>query len=129
MISKGFKKQLITNAYNTQFLLKTDSVVYSGVNSVDRISISSIKRIQNLLLFEIINDEFLFVNYKYKYENIDYYICWFLNYLTDPIYSIYNYKSVIRQNISGNIKNILDVKHEIDNRLEYIEYMEDIYDK
>ncbi len=125
MISKGFKKQLITNAYNTQLLTDT--------NSADMTSIDDSKNTKNLLLFRK-EDESLWVGYKCKNDNIDYDINWFLYYLIMPIYSIYqdsgrNKKYTIQKDISDNIKEILAKKHEIDNRLEYSEYMEDVHDQ
>ena len=108
MISKGYKKQLIVNAYNTQLLPEMDSV--------DMISIDTIKRTKNWLLFRI-EDESIWLTYKCKNINIDYDIVWFLNYLVDPIVSI-----------SSNIKEILDYKFEIDEYKDYTKYLEDVHD-
>ena len=82
MISKSFKKQLIVNTYKTQLLPVMDIVG-------KKILFDTITRIKNVLLFRI-NDD-LWVEYKYKNNNIDFDIHWFLRYLTDPIYSIYQY--------------------------------------
>ncbi len=123
MISVGFKKQMIDNAYKTQLL----PVIEDKVN---RISIETNKCIINLLLFRI-NDKSSLIKYKYKYENIVYNIHWFLNYLISPFYYSIYYKYDIQKNISSNIKNTIEQKQNIDNSpdyAEYAEYLEDIYD-
>ena len=120
MISNAFKKQLIVNAYNTQLLPITKDKVNRG-------SIEANKHTKNWLLFRI--DDDLWVGYKYKVINDD--INGFFSSLIDPISSIYNYtieKTNIQRNISFNIKDILEYKQNIDNGLDYAEYLEDIYD-
>jgi hypothetical protein len=119
MISEGFKKQLIHNTYNVQLLPVM-------VDKVNRSTISTNKRIKNLLLFKRDNIS-LWVIYKYKINNIDYDIRWFLNSLIDPIYSIYK-KFKIQKNISFYIKNMLEGKHKIEDNPDYVKYLEDIYD-
>jgi hypothetical protein len=124
MISNAFKKQLIVNAYNTQLLPST--------NKINKSSIAISKNIKFLLLFKR-DESFLWLDYRYKNNNIDYDIRWFLSSLIDPIYSIYNYtrnkNTDIQENISSNIKEILDYKLEIDEYKDYAKYLEDIYDK
>ncbi len=120
MISTSFKKQLIVNAYKTQLLPLS--------NTIDRISISTIKRIQNLLLFK--KDESLWVRYKYKNNNIDDDdIRWFLFYLATTIYSIYH-KSDIQKNIyiSSDIERTLYKKQNIEDNPDYAKYLEDVHD-
>ena len=124
MISEGFKKQLIVNSYNTQLLSEMDIDIEN--------TISTIKRTKNLLLFKSNVGRPRPLDYKYKDNIIDYDILWFLTYLTSAIYSIYNYsedkKFTIKKDILHNIKNILENKRDIDNRLDYAEYLENIYD-
>ena len=123
MISKSFKKQLIVNIYNTQLLSNNDKI--------RKISINSIERIKIWLLFKR-DESFLWLDYRYKNNNIDYDIRWFLSSLIDPIYSIYNYtrnkNTDIQENISSNIKEILDYKFEIDEYKDYTKYLEDVHD-
>ena len=108
MISNAFKKQLIVNNYKTQLLPIT--------NEVSSLSIESFNYTKNWVLFKT-DDKSLWI--KYNYNNIiEYDINWLLHYLIYPTVSIYTY----------NIKNILETKHHIDNRLDYAEYLEDIYD-
>ena len=124
MISVGFKKQMIDNAYKTQLLPVTKD------NTVNNNSIETNKCIINLLLFRI-NDKSSLIKYKYKYENIDDDIHWFLTYLISPFYYSIYYKYDIQKNISSNIKNTIEQKQNIDNSpdyAEYAEYLEDIYD-
>jgi hypothetical protein len=123
MISAGFKKELIDNAYNTQLLPVKKDKVY-------RDSISTNKRIKIWLLFRK-DDESLWVGYKINTINYD--IFWFLYFLIMPIYSIYqdsrrNEKSYIQENILYYIKETIERKQIIDNNLDYAEYLEDIYD-
>ena len=121
MISNAFKKQLIVNAYNTQLLPITKDKVNRG-------SIEANKHTKNWLLFRI--DDDLWVGYKYKVINDD--INGFFSSLIDPIYSIYNYtrnkNTDIQENISSNIKEILDYKLEIDEYKDYTKYLEDVHD-
>ena len=123
MISKSFKKQLIVNTYKTQLLPVMDIVG-------KKILFDTITRIKNVLLFRI-NDD-LWVEYKYKNNNIDYDIHWFLRHLIGPIYSIHQYSedklSDIQKKILYNIKNILDKKQKIDESPDYAKYLEDVYD-
>ena len=127
MISKEYKKQLIVNAYVAQLLTDTDIVE-------KRIRFNANKRIKDLLLFRIIDD--LWVGYKYKYETIDNDIRWFFNYLINPIYSIYKYseeysedkESDIQQNLSNDIKELLEQIQIIKDNPNYAKYLEDIYD-
>jgi hypothetical protein len=121
MISEGFKKQLITNAYNTQLLPVME-------DKVDSFYIEANKRIKNWLLFK--KNEFLWVNYKDNYNTIEIDIHRFLTFLIQPIFSIYYYKiyTDFHKRISANIKNILENKRDIDNRLDYAKYLVDIYD-
>ena len=118
MISKGFKKQLIANAYKIQLLPVM-------VNKINKISTSSNKRIQNWLLFGINYDESLWI--KYNYNNIEFDFRWFLDYLIDPIYLIY-YKSDIQKHISSDIERTLYRIRNIDESPDYVKYMGDIYD-
>ena len=124
MISKGFKKQLIANAYKIQLLPVM-------VNKINKISTSSNKRIQNWLLFGINYDESLWI--KYNYNNIEFDFRWFLDYLIDPIYLIYKYNEDknfnIHERISYQIDVILERKHDIDMGLDYAEYLEDVHDQ
>ena len=127
MISNAFKKQLIVNAYNTQLLPNNDEI--------HKISFNTIKRIKIRLLFKRDYygvDKSLWVKYKYKTINIDDDIRWFLNFLTEPIYSIYQYsvdKEInIQKSILYDIKNTLEKKYNIEDSPDYTEYMEDIYD-
>jgi len=118
MISNTFKKQLIINAYNTQF----------DTDKVDKDFFSAIKRTINFLLFRI-DDKSLYLEYKLKSkDDINYDIHWFLFYLATTIYSIY-YKSDIQKNISSDIKSTLYKKQNIEDSYDYVEYLEDIYDK
>ena len=117
MISKGFKKQLIANAYKIQLLPVM-------VNKINKISTSSNKRIQNWLLFGINYDESLWI--KYNYNNIEFDFRWFLDYLIDPIYLIY-YKSDIQKHISSDIERTLYRIRNIDESPDYVKYMGDIY--
>jgi hypothetical protein len=125
MISVGYKNQLIVNAYNIQLLPVTDEI--------HKNSISSNKHIKNQLLFRI-DDESSMIKYKYKFNNIEHDIFWFLNFLINPIYSIYKYSGDkeydIQQNISYYINAILRLrkKQDTDNSPDYTEYLEDIYD-
>ncbi len=123
MISVGYKNQLIVNAYNIQLLPVTDEI--------HKNSISSNKHIKNQLLFRI-DDESSMIKYKYKFNNIEHDIFWFLNFLINPIYSIYKYSGDkeydIQQNILSHIQNVLDTKQNIDKYKDYAEYLEDIYD-
>lgn len=124
MISVGYKNQLIVNAYNIQLLPVTDEI--------HKNSISSNKHIKNQLLFRI-DDESSMIKYKYKFNNIEHDIFWFLYFLIMPIYSIYqdsrrNEKSYIQENILYYIKETIERKQIIDNNLDYAEYLEDIYD-
>ena len=124
MISKSFKKQLIINAYNTQF----------DTDKVDKDFFSAIKRTINFLLFRI-DDKSLYLEYKLKSkDDINYDILWFLTYLTSAIYSVYNYSDKItdiqntQEDILSNIEYALDRKHRIEDNPDYVEYLEDIYD-
>jgi len=124
MISKGYKKHLIINAYNMQLLLP-----FSDMDS--RFSIDANKRIINLLLLKIYQP--LWVEYKCKNININYDIGLFLTYLINPIYSIYQYggrneKSDVQKDMSSHIKEILRHKQKIEDSPDYMEYLEDIYD-
>ena len=128
MISTSFKKQLIVNIYNTQLLPITKDKVNRG-------SIEANKRIKNCLLFKIDDDKMLNYQYKYKYETIDieFDIHWLLKFLINPIYlpTIFylNHKKYnIQKNMLHNINTILEQKQEIENRLDYAKYLEDIYD-
>ena len=127
MISNAFKKQLIINYYNTQLLPVME-------NKVDSYYIEVNKRIKIWLLFRI--DKFLRLYYKYKTNTIDYDIFELLKFLIDQIQLIYYYdikkESDIQENISSNISSnikytIKDIQN-IDNRLDYVKYLEDIYD-
>ncbi len=121
MISKGFKKQMIDNAYKTQLLPITDEIHNSSVDDV--------KRINNYLLFR--KDESLWVKYKFKGNIIDFDIHFFLDYLTDSIRAIYQYsekKFNIQKRILIDIKNTVANKRDIDKSHDYAKYLEDIYD-
>ena len=127
MISNAFKKQLIINYYNTQLLPVMENKVHSYY-------IEANKRIKIWLLFRI--DKFLRLYYKYKTNTIDYDIFELLKFLIDQIQLIYYYdikkESDIQENISSNISSnikytIKDIQN-IDNRLDYVKYLEDIYD-
>jgi hypothetical protein len=129
MISAGFKKELIVNAYKTQFTrFDMDIIVHKN-------SISPNIRIKNWLLFKISTESFE-LNYKFKNINIDYNIRWFLTYLIDPFYAIYQYsvdkkintQEKILSHISSEIKNALDIKQNIDEDKDYVKYMVDIHD-
>ena len=124
MISEGYKKQLIVNAYNTQLLSDRDKIIADNLNNI----LNTNKRIKNILLFRIEGGRML----DYKYKPINDNILWFLNYLTDIILSIYNYggneKSDIQKNISSNIKKTLEHIQDIEDSPDYAEYLEDIYD-
>ncbi len=117
MISKGYKKQLIVNAYNTQLLPIMEDKVKIG-------SINTIERTKNFLLFRI--DESLLVDYKFKYNTIDNDIRWFWKYVTRPIYDYYSGNKLFH--ILDNINQISNKKHDIDKNKDYAEYLEDIYD-
>jgi hypothetical protein len=116
MISVGYKKQLIINYYKTQLLSDSDEIHTNFIGSN--------KRIQNLLLFKRDNKS-SWIIYKFKFNNIEYNIRWFLDYLIDPIY----YKTNIQKNISSNIESTLEYKQNIEDNPDYTEYLEDIYDK
>ena len=123
MISKSFKKQLIVNAYNTQLLPLSDKIQKNYTDTI--------KRMKNELLFRIEGGGL--IRYKYKdNNNIDTDIRWLLNNLTNPFFSIY-YNSInknfnIQERIFYNIKNTIERKQNIDNNLDYAEYLEDVYD-
>ena len=124
MISKSFKKQLIVNAYNTQF--NTDE------DEIKKIFLSNIKYKKNLLLFK--KNVGILIKYKYNPIDIGNNILWLLSYLTYPFYSVYNYSDKItdiqntQEDILSNIEYALDRKHRIEDNPDYVEYLEDIYD-
>ena len=122
MISNTFKKQLIINAYNTQLLPENDEIYKTSFNTI--------KRMKNRLLFKI--EEFLWLDYKYKNDNIDYDISWFSYYLTYSIYSIYKYNENedfnIQEETLFSIKKALQYKHNIKDSPDYAEYLEEVYD-
>ena len=130
MISNAFKKQLIANAYNTQLLPLSDEIRDGFVDTI--------KRIKNNFLFrkdysfDKDKSEYLWVNYKYKDNNIDYDIYLVLIYLITTIHLIHEYseyeKYKIQKRILDNIKNILNEKQDIEKNLKYLEYLVDIYD-
>ena len=60
MISEGYKKQLIVNAYNTQLLSDRDKIIADNLNNI----LNTNKRIKNILLFRIEGGRML--DYKYK---------------------------------------------------------------
>ena len=118
MISNAFKKQLIVNNYKTQLLPIT--------NEVSRLSIESFNYTKNWVLFKL---DYKSIWLKYNYNNIieydinwllhniiEYDINWLLHYLIYPTVSTHN------------IKNILNTKQNIDNRLDYTKYLEEVYD-
>ena len=124
MISTSFKKQLIVNAYNTQF--NTDE------DEIKKIFLSNIKYKKNLLLFK--KNVGILIKYKYNPIDIGNNILWLLSYLTYPFYSVYNYSDKItdiqntQEDILSNIEYALDRKHRIEDNPDYVEYLEDIYD-
>ena len=136
MISTSFKKQLIANAYNTQLLPVTD--IDKVGDKVGENSIRTIERIKNWLLFKLdYSIKSSWVDYKYKYnniifDNIDIDIHWFLRYLIDSFYSIYQYSEDkeyhIQKKILNDINHILYEKQKIDERPDYTEYLEEVYD-
>ena len=129
MISKGYKKQLIVNAYNTQLLPIMEDKVKIG-------SINTIERTKNFLLFRI--NKSLWLDYKLKKkDNIDINIFQFSYYLISPFYSNYYYSeneiSDIQErrlnNDKYNIqKRILNKKHDIDESPDYAKYLVEVYD-
>ena len=115
MISKGYKKQLIINAYKTQLLPDNDEINKTSFNIN-----------KNWLLFKI-NDKSLRVEYKYKDINIS----WVLIDLITPIFSIYYYSEEnfnIQKNISDNMEYIAEQIQDIEKHKNYVEYLENIYD-
>ncbi len=129
MISKGFKKQLIINAYNTQLLpIMVDKVKIGSINTIERT--------KNFLLFRI--NKSLWLDYKLKKkDNIDINIFQFSYYLISPFYSNYYYSeneiSDIQErrlnNDKYNIqKRILNKKHDIDESPDYAKYLVEVYD-
>ncbi len=129
MISKGFKKQLIINAYNTQLLpIMVDKVKIGSINNIERT--------KNFLLFRI--NKSLWLDYKLKKkDNIDINIFQFSYYLISPFYSNYYYSeneiSDIQErrlnNDKYNIqKRILNKKHDIDESPDYAKYLVEVYD-
>ena len=125
MISNAFKKQMIDNTYKTQLLpVIKDKVIKN--------SIIHIKGIQNLLLFKI--EESLWLRYKFKDNTINRDIDWFSDYLTYPIFSIYNYsennkKYDIQEIILNDMKDISNKKQDIEESSYYAEYLEDVHDQ
>ena len=127
MISTSFKKQLIANAYKTQLLPVIEDKI------VDESSINVIEHTKNRLLFKIdYSIKSLWLDYKFKFDNINFYIVRFLFYLTNPIYSVYKYSENenfnIQEDILFSIKKTLQYKHHIDDSSNYAEYLEEIYD-
>ena len=123
MISNAFKKQLIINYYNTQLLPVME-------NKVDSYYIEANKRIKIWLLFRI--DKFLRLYYKYKTNTIDYDIFELLKFLIDQIQLIYYYdikkESDIQEKLNHVVKWITDEIELYGGRLDYVKYLEDIYD-
>lgn len=130
MISAGFKKQLIINYYNTQLLPLSDEIRDGFVDTIKRIKNNFLFRID--YSFDKDKSEYLWVNYKYKDNNIDYDIYLVLIYLITTIHLIHEYseyeKFKIQERILDNIKNISNEKQDIEDRLDYVKYMEDVYD-
>jgi hypothetical protein len=125
MISKGFKKQLIVNAYNTQLLPEMEDKVIKGY-------INNIERTKNFLLFRIDNKS-LWLDYKLKKkDDININIFQFSYYLISPFYSNYYYneneKFKIQENILSNINHISNKKQDIDESPDYVKYLEEVYD-
>ena len=129
MISKGYKEQLIINAYNTQLLpIMVDKVKIGSINTIERT--------KNFLLFRI--NKSLWLDYKLKKkDNIDINIFQFSYYLISPFYSNYYYSeneiSDIQErrlnNDKYNIqKRILNKKHDIDESPDYAKYLVEVYD-
>ena len=127
MISKGYKKQLIVNAYNTQLLTNMDNVICNFIEDI--------KRLENFLLFRITDG--IMLDYKLKNISIDYDIFQFLYYLITHIFSVYyyngneNFESDVENSQEGilfYIRNALERKHMIDENPDYVKYLEDVYD-
>ena len=77
-------------------------------------SIESFNYTKNWVLFKL---DYKSIWLKYNYNNIiEYDINWLLHYLIYPTVSTHN------------IKNILNTKQNIDNRLDYTKYLEEVYD-
>ena len=122
MISKGYKKQLIVNAYNTQLLTNMDNVICNFIEDI--------KRLENFLLFRITDG--IMLDYKLKNISIDYDIFQFLYYLIYQFYRIFRYSVNEDFNIQGDIlfyiRKALEKKHMIDDSPNYAKYLEVVYD-
>ena len=115
MISKGYKKQLIVNTYNTQLTTRKE---------FSRYFFNAIQIAKKLLLFERkYYDKFTELKYKYKFFDNASNIFWF----SVDLINLTNGNSS-EKIVYAKIINILEKKQNIEDNPDYAKYLEDVYD-